>query len=51
MLCFGIDNSASCEIRAVIQFLDAKIMSVAEILCELCAVNCQNIMSEGTVMQ
>jgi hypothetical protein len=32
-----IDNLATCEIRAVIRFLYSKIMSGAEIHCELCA--------------
>jgi hypothetical protein len=51
MMCLAIDNSASCEIRAVIRFLYAEDMSAAEIYRELCAVYGQNVMSEGTVRQ
>jgi hypothetical protein len=51
-MCPAIDNPASCEIRSVIRFLDAKITSAAEIHRELCAaVYGQNIMSQGTVRQ
>jgi hypothetical protein len=50
-MCPAIENPISCEIRAVIRFLHAKIISVAEINCEKCAVYDQNIMSEGTVRQ
>jgi hypothetical protein len=46
-----IDNPAICKIRAVIHFLRAKNMSVAEIHCELCMAYGKNIMSEGTVRQ
>jgi hypothetical protein len=46
---YAIDNPASCEIRSVIRFLHAKIMSDAEINCELCAVYGKNIMSKGSV--
>jgi transposase len=51
MLCTVTDNPASYEIRAVIRFLHAKNMSAAEIHRELCAVYCQNVMSEGTIRQ
>jgi hypothetical protein len=51
MIRLVIDNSASCEIRAVIHFIHAKNMSAAEIHCELCAVYVQNIMTEGNVRQ
>jgi hypothetical protein len=49
-MCPAIHNPASCEIRDVIRFIHAKIMSAAEIHRELCAaVYGQNVMSEGTV--
>jgi hypothetical protein len=51
MMSPAIDNLASCEIHDLIRFLHAKIMSVAEIHRELCAVYCPNLMSEGTVTQ
>jgi hypothetical protein len=51
MMCPAIDNSASCEIRAVIRFLHAKNMTAAEIHRGLCAVYGRNVMSEGTVRQ
>jgi hypothetical protein len=51
MTCPAIDNPASCKICAVIRFLHAKNMSVAEIHRELCAAYSQNVMSEGTVRQ
>jgi hypothetical protein len=48
----AIDNPTSCEIRAVICFLHAKIISAGEIHRELCAaVYGQNVMSEETVRQ
>jgi hypothetical protein len=51
-MCLAIDNPASCEIRAVILFIHAKYMNVAEINNELCAaVYGQNVMNEGTVRQ
>jgi hypothetical protein len=50
-MCPVIDNPTSCEICAVICFLHAKSMSIAEIHCELCVVYGQNVMSEGTVRQ
>jgi hypothetical protein len=46
-----MDNSTSCEIRAVNCFLHAKNMIAVEIHCELCVVYSQNVMSEGTVRQ
>jgi hypothetical protein len=46
-----IDNPGSCEIRAVIRFIHAKNVSIAEILLKLFAVYCQNIMSEGNIRQ
>jgi hypothetical protein len=51
MMCLAIDNPASCEIRTVIHFFHAKIMSAMENHCELCTVCGQNVMSEGTVRQ
>jgi hypothetical protein len=51
MWCPVIDNPASCEIRSVIRFLRVKNMSATEIHRELCAVYCQNLMSEETVRQ
>jgi hypothetical protein len=51
MMCPAIDNTVSCEIRAVIRFLHAKNTNAAEIHGELCAIYVQNIMSEGTVRQ
>jgi hypothetical protein len=44
-----IGNPNSCEIDAVIEFLYAKNMSVAEIHHVLCTVYGQNVMTEGTV--
>jgi hypothetical protein len=51
MMCPAIDDPASCEIRAVIRFLHARNISAEEIHSELCAVYCQNVMSESTVRQ
>jgi transposase len=51
MLYPTIDYPASCEIRAVIRYLQAKNMSSAEILRELCVVYSRNVTSEGTVRQ
>jgi hypothetical protein len=51
MMCPAIDNPASCEIRAVIQFQYPKNISDVETHRELCAVYGQNVMSEGTVRQ
>jgi hypothetical protein len=51
MMCPVIDNPTSCEIRAVIHFLQAKNMSAMEIHHELWVVYGQNVMSEGTVIQ
>jgi hypothetical protein len=49
-MCPVIDNPTRCKICAVIHFLLAQNMGVAEIHCELCAaVYSQNVMSEGTV--
>jgi transposase len=48
-MCPVIDNSASCEIRAIIRLLHAKNMTSAEIHLELCVVYGQNVGSEGTV--
>jgi hypothetical protein len=47
----AIDNSARCEIRAVIRFLHTKNLSAEKIHCELCAVYGQNITSERCVRQ
>jgi hypothetical protein len=49
--CLAIDNAASCKICTVVHFINAKIMSAAEIHHELCSVYGQNVMSEGTVRQ
>jgi hypothetical protein len=38
MMCHATDNPTFCEIRTLIRFLDAKNMSAAEILLELCLV-------------
>jgi hypothetical protein len=46
-----IDNPAKCKIHAVINFLQTKNMSVAEIHYELHVVYSQNVISEGTVRQ
>jgi hypothetical protein len=52
MMCPVIDNPTSCEIRAVIRFLQAKNMTAAELHHELCmVVYSQNAMSEGAVRQ
>jgi hypothetical protein len=52
MICPAIDNPASCEIRSVIRFFNARSMSAAKIHPQLCAaVYGQNVMSEGTVRQ
>jgi hypothetical protein len=51
MICHEIDNPARCEIRSVIRFLQAKIMSAVEIHRELGAVCGQHVTSEGTVKQ
>jgi hypothetical protein len=52
MMCSFIDNTASCEIRAVIRFLHAKNMSDAEIHPELCtAIYGPDTLSDGTVRQ
>jgi hypothetical protein len=50
-VCPAIGNPVSCEIRAVIHFLHAKIMTAAETHCELYMVYGQNVTSEGTVRQ
>jgi hypothetical protein len=50
-MCSAIDNTTSCEFRAVTRFLNVKNTSVAEIYRELCAVYELNVMSEGTVGQ
>jgi transposase len=44
-------NPTSCEIRAVIRFLHAKITSAEEIHRELYAVYGKNVISEGTIRQ
>jgi hypothetical protein len=49
MTCPAIDNPASCDIRAVVLFLDARNTSALEIHRELYAIYGQNVMSEGTV--
>jgi hypothetical protein len=45
-----IENPVSCVIRSVVRFLRAK-TSVLRKFSELCAVQGQNVMSEGTVRQ
>jgi hypothetical protein len=47
----AISNPPSCEIHAVISFLNAKKMSAAKIYCELWPAYGQNVMNEGTVGQ
>jgi hypothetical protein len=49
MMCPAIDNSAGCEIRALIRFLHAKNINSAEIHRELFTVCSQNVMSERIV--
>jgi hypothetical protein len=51
MMCPTTDNTASCEIRAVIRFLRSKNLSAGEICHELYAIYSQNIIHEGTVRQ
>jgi hypothetical protein len=51
MVRLAIDNTASCEIRAVIRFFQAKNISSVGMRHELRAVYGQNVMSEGTVRQ
>jgi hypothetical protein len=50
-MCPAIDNPASCEIHAVIRYLQTKNMSAVEIHNELYAVYGQNVTSEGTGRQ
>jgi hypothetical protein len=50
-MCPVTDNPASGKIRSVISLLHAKIMSVVEIYCELCAVYEQNVTSEGIMRE
>jgi hypothetical protein len=50
-MCSAIDNSASCEICAVICFLHTKNVSTVEIHRELCVDYSQNVMTERTVRQ
>lgn len=47
----AIENPSDCEVRAVIWFLLAKNLKMAEIYCELYMVCRQKIMSESTVQQ
>jgi transposase len=51
MTCPVIDNTASCEILAVIRFLHAKNMNAAEIHRELCMVIYGQNVSEETIRQ
>jgi hypothetical protein len=51
MMCPAMDNPSTCEIRPDIRFLHAENVSAVEIHCELCTVDGQNLMSEGTVRQ
>jgi hypothetical protein len=44
-----IENSASCEIRSVIKFLNAKNVCPAEIYQQVCEVYGENAMSDGMV--
>jgi hypothetical protein len=46
-----IENPASFEIQAVIWFLNAKILTAAEIHQRLCGVYGPSVMSEGKVQQ
>jgi transposase len=50
-MCHAIDNTASCEFRAVVRSLHFKNIIAEEIHRELCAVYGQNLMTEGTVRQ
>jgi len=50
-MCAAINNPASCEVRAVIQFLLARNNNVAEIHRQLCEVYGPNVMSESKVRQ
>jgi hypothetical protein len=47
MMCAVINNSVSCEIRAVVCLLHAKNMSAAKIHHEICAAYAQNVISKG----
>jgi hypothetical protein len=51
MMCPAIDNTAICEIRAVIHFLHAESMSTVETHRKLFEVYGLNVMSDGTVRQ
>jgi len=44
-----IENPASCEIRSVIKFLNAKNVRPAEIYRQVCEVYGENAMSDGMV--
>jgi hypothetical protein len=44
-------DNPSCEIHALVRFLQAKNMSAAEIHRQLCAVYSHSVMSEGTMRQ
>jgi hypothetical protein len=44
-----IENPASCEIRSVIKFLNAKNVRPAEIYWQVCEVYGENVMSDGMV--
>jgi hypothetical protein len=46
-----IKNLASFEIRAVIRFLNAKILTAAEIHLQLCGVYGPSVISDGKVRQ
>jgi hypothetical protein len=46
-----IENPASCEIRSVIHFLNAKNMKVAEIHRQLCDVHAEHAMSSSLVQR
>jgi hypothetical protein len=49
MMCPMVVTPASCEICAVVCFLNSKNMSATEIHHELCVVYGQNVMSEVTI--
>jgi hypothetical protein len=44
-----IENTACCEIRSVIKFLNAKNVCPAEIYRQVCKVYAENAMSDGMV--
>jgi hypothetical protein len=45
------ENSVSCEIHALLQFFNTKILTAAKIQQQLCHVYTASVMSEGRVRQ